>query len=77
MVSGNEVARVEEFLACVRRVQEARTESQSLACRLDETAAAAAAATLADPERPLTRALERLAGNAAALPVDYLAVLRM
>ena len=77
MSHDSELARVEEFLACVRRVQEARTESQSLACRLDETAAAAAGATLAEAERALARAFAGLAGRSPTSAVDDLAAVRM
>ena len=77
MGQDNELALVEEFLDCVRRVQDARTASQSLTCRLDENAAAAAAATIAEAERALARAFSRLTAGGSTSPVDDLAAVGM
>ena len=77
MTHENELARVEEFLDCVRRVQDARAASQSLACRVDERAAAAAAARIEEAERALARAVARLSVNSTTSAVDDLAAVRM
>ena len=77
MIHDGEVARVEEFLDCVRRVQDARAASQSLACRLDEHAASAAAATIAEAERALERAFARLCAHGRPSAVDDLAAVGM
>ena len=77
MIHDGELARVEEFLDCVRRVQDARAASQSLACRVDERAAAAAAATIEEAERALARAVARLSADASPSAVDDLAAVGM
>ena len=77
MIDDGELARVEEFLDCVRRVQYAKAASTSLACRLDQHAAASAAATIAEAERALARAYERLCAQGAPSAVDDLAAVGM